>query len=205
MAVQQRAERTRQGILAAAARVFDAYGYEGASLARIGAEAGVTTGALMFHFRTKADLADAVRQHARAVTQKAVETAGGDGTAVRKLVAATRALVRLFETDEVARVGERLARDLGPAGTGTDQECPWRREVTRLIRYAAAEGALRPGTDAAAVAALVSYIVTGVELAIRRPAAPADEPWLGETGALDGSAEERLERIWDLLLPALEV
>jgi AcrR family transcriptional regulator len=203
LAIQQRAERTKQIVLRAAARAFDADGYERTSLSRIGALAKVTTGAVVFHFRTKLDLANAVRQRSRAVTRVAVESAAHrESGAVRKLVAVTRTLIGLFETDEMVRAGERLSRELRPH-VMPDDECPWRREVARLSRAAETEGLLRPGTDATALAALVSYMVSGVELAMRRPRLPADEPWLGEAGALDGAARARLERIWDLLLPAL--
>ncbi|MFJ4342917.1 TetR family transcriptional regulator [Streptomyces sp. NPDC088915] len=219
MAIQQRAERTRQEILSAAARVFDRLGYERASLARIAGDARVTTGALVFHFATKADLAVAVRARSRAVTGVTVESAclsteGVGGTAVDKLVITTHALIRLFETDPVARAGERLARELQPTDPASSRDCPWRREVSRLARYAVAEKALRPGVDATAVATLIGYVVTGVELEMRCPCPPADAlrllgdggpqgPCVPESGALHGSAEERLRRIWELILPGL--
>ncbi|WP_079039396.1 MULTISPECIES: TetR/AcrR family transcriptional regulator [Streptomyces] len=210
MAIQQRAERTRQEILSAAARVFDGLGYERASLARIAGEARVTTGALVFHFATKADLATAVRGRARAVTRTTVESAclsteGVGGTAIDKLVLTTHALIRLFETDHAARAGERLARELDAAGPAPSGECPWRREVARLARYAAAEQALRPGVDATAVAALIGYVITGVELEMRSPSTTDDdETWPPTgTGAILGPAEERLRRIWELILPGL--
>ncbi|MDV9189419.1 TetR family transcriptional regulator [Streptomyces sp. SR27] len=218
MAIQQRAERTRREILSAAARVFDGMGYERASLARIAGEARVTTGALVFHFATKADLATEVRVRARAVTRITVESAclsteGVGGTAIDKLVIATHALIRLFETDPTARAGERLSRELQLPGPGLSRDCPWRREVARLARFAAAEDALRPGVDATAVAALIGYVITGVELEMRAPGTPADETWpaeeprgplpSAESGALHGPAEQRLARIWELILPGL--
>ncbi|MFE9741663.1 TetR family transcriptional regulator [Streptomyces sp. NPDC006477] len=215
MAIQQRAERTRQEVLSAAARVFDEVGYERASLARIAAEARVTTGALVFHFATKADLATAVRGRARAVTRITVESAclsteGVGGTAIDKLVIATHALIRLFETDPTARAGERLARELQLTDPGLSGDCPWRCEVARLARFAAAEKALRPGVDATAVAALIGYVITGVELEMRSPSTPAHESWpsdegprAAESGALHGPAEQRLSRIWQLILPGL--
>ncbi|WP_369143356.1 TetR family transcriptional regulator [Streptomyces sp. R44] len=212
MAIQQRAERTRQEILSSAARVFDREGYERASLARIAGEARVTTGALVFHFATKSDLATAVRGRARAVTRVTVESAclsmeGVGGTAIDKLVITTHALIRLFETDSVARAGERLARELQSTDPGPGQDCPWRREVGRLARFAAAEKALRPGVDATAVAALIGYVITGVELEMRVPSAPADELWPAPAGhnpaPLHDPAEERLRRIWELILPGL--
>ncbi|MFD8208486.1 TetR family transcriptional regulator [Streptomyces sp. NPDC059695] len=208
MAIQQRAERTRQEILSSAARVFDRMGYERASLARIAGEARVTTGALVFHFATKSDLATAVRGKARAVTRITVESAclsteGVGGTAIDKLVITTHALIRLFETDPMARAGERLSRELQSTDPGPGQDCPWRREVGRLARYAVAEQALRPGVDATAVAALIGYVITGVELEMRLPGTPADTPWPTESGALHDPAEERLRRIWELILPGL--
>ncbi|MFF1509410.1 TetR family transcriptional regulator [Streptomyces sp. NPDC058326] len=214
MAIQQRAERTRQDILSAAARVFDGLGYERASLARIAGEARVTTGALVFHFATKADLATAVRGRARAVTQVTVESAclsteGVGGTAIDKLVIATHALIRLFETDPMARAGERLARELQLTDPGLSGDCPWRREVARLARNAAAEKALRPGVDATAVAALIGYVITGVELEMRCPRTPTDELWsveeslTTESGVLHCRAEQRLGSIWELILPGL--
>ncbi|MCJ1681493.1 TetR/AcrR family transcriptional regulator [Streptomyces sp. APSN-46.1] len=203
MAIQQRAARTKQIILRAAAGAFDEDGYERTSLSRIGERAKVTTGAVVFHFGTKAALAEAVRERSRTVTRKAVESAANEVSGVvDQLVAVTRTLIDLFETDESVRAGERLSRELKPQGN-PDEECPWRREVARLSRNVEAEGLLRPGADATALAALVSYVVSGVELAMRRAPLPADEPWLGEAGSLDGAAQVRLERIWGLLLPIL--
>ncbi|MFD3551201.1 TetR family transcriptional regulator [Streptomyces goshikiensis] len=203
MAIQQRAARTKQIILWAAASEFDEGGYERTSLSRIGARAQVTTGAVVFHFATKAELAEAVRQRSRTVTREAVQWAAYEVSgAVRKLMAVTRTLIALFETDEVVRAGERLSRELKPQAD-PGEECPWRREVARLSRAVEAEGLLGPGADAEALAALVSYVVSGVELAMRRTPQPADEPWLGEAGSLCGAAQVQLERIWALLLPVL--
>lgn len=53
---QARVDRTRSELLAAAARVFAARGYEGASVGDIAAEAGYTKGALYAHFGSKSEL-----------------------------------------------------------------------------------------------------------------------------------------------------
>ena len=47
---------TRELLLAAAARVFARSGYSGATLDEVGAEAGMTKGAVYWHFATKAEL-----------------------------------------------------------------------------------------------------------------------------------------------------
>ncbi|NEB13866.1 TetR/AcrR family transcriptional regulator [Streptomyces coelicoflavus] len=60
MVRQERAIRTQLSILKAAAEVFDAYGYEAATIGEILKRAGVTKGALYFHFPSKLALAEGV-------------------------------------------------------------------------------------------------------------------------------------------------
>src|SRR5437879_5437908 len=69
MARQARAIQTRRQILDAAGRVFDRLGYESATITEILAQAGVTKGALYFHFDSKEELA-------RGVLAEAVTTEG---------------------------------------------------------------------------------------------------------------------------------
>jgi AcrR family transcriptional regulator len=54
------AEQTRSELLAAAARVFALKGYDGASIADITAEAGLSSGAVYAHYSSKAELFVAV-------------------------------------------------------------------------------------------------------------------------------------------------
>lgn len=69
---------TRSGIAEAAAQEFLEHGYAGASLARIAGRLGLTKGALVYHFRAKADFAsyfvDVVRQATRQANAFAKET-----------------------------------------------------------------------------------------------------------------------------------
>ncbi|MEV6056134.1 ScbR family autoregulator-binding transcription factor [Streptomyces sp. NPDC052107] len=62
MAQQERAVRTRRAVLEAAAAVFAERGYAAATIAEILNRAGVTKGALYFHFDSKAALARGVLQ-----------------------------------------------------------------------------------------------------------------------------------------------
>ena len=57
----EQAARTRQRVLLAAAEVFDEAGYEKASVTQIVERAGLTLGALYFHFGSKQGLAEAAR------------------------------------------------------------------------------------------------------------------------------------------------
>ena len=60
MARQERAVRTRQAVLEAAAKVFAEHGYTAATVVDILRTAGVTKGALYFHFASKEELARGV-------------------------------------------------------------------------------------------------------------------------------------------------
>ena len=57
---KEAAQETRSCILDAAEQVFQRQGVSRTSLARIAAEAGVTRGAIYWHFKNKADLYDAM-------------------------------------------------------------------------------------------------------------------------------------------------
>jgi AcrR family transcriptional regulator len=62
------AVETRERLLDAAARVFELKGYEGATVAQIAREAGLTTGAIYAHYASKAELlVDALRAHSERV------------------------------------------------------------------------------------------------------------------------------------------
>jgi AcrR family transcriptional regulator len=60
MALQERAVRTRRAVIEAAAAVFAERGYTAATIAEILEKAGVTKGALYFHFDSKESLARGV-------------------------------------------------------------------------------------------------------------------------------------------------
>ena len=74
------ADQTRTELLAAAARVFASKGYDGASIADICAEAGLSTGPVYAHYGSKADLFVAVLEaHGQQQYRRMVgEQAGSD-------------------------------------------------------------------------------------------------------------------------------
>jgi AcrR family transcriptional regulator len=62
-------EETRERLLDAAARVFELKGYDGATVSLIAQEAGVTTGAIYAHYKSKAELlAAALTAHGERAT-----------------------------------------------------------------------------------------------------------------------------------------
>ncbi|WP_327678603.1 TetR family transcriptional regulator [Kitasatospora sp. NBC_00458] len=106
---QERAQQTHRALLRAAAAEFDEHGYAGTSLARVSQAAGVTMGALTFHFPSKAALADAVRADAAALTRAAVEAGTGQEPPGTEGVAElTDTLTRLLQEEPSVRAAARL-------------------------------------------------------------------------------------------------
>ncbi|MFD9519021.1 TetR family transcriptional regulator [Streptomyces sp. NPDC059979] len=64
MASQARGIRTRRQLLDAAASTFLEHGYEGASIGEITRRAGLTRGAVYFHFSSKEEMAQGVLDEA---------------------------------------------------------------------------------------------------------------------------------------------
>src|SRR3954452_20201771 len=63
------ADETKRSLIGAAARVFAEKGYEGATIADIARQAGLSTGAIYAHYRSKAELLiEAMRAHRAQVT-----------------------------------------------------------------------------------------------------------------------------------------
>jgi AcrR family transcriptional regulator len=70
-------QETRERLLDAAARVFELKGYEGATVAQIAREAGVTSGAIYAHYGSKAEpMVDALRAHSERATASVLPPGG---------------------------------------------------------------------------------------------------------------------------------
>ncbi len=104
--MQDRAILTRQAILTAAAGVFEERGYRAATISEILARAGVTRGALYFHFPSKEDLAEGVIRE-----QDGRLPAASRQCAVQQLVDTVVLHAHRLRTDPVVRAGVRLALD----------------------------------------------------------------------------------------------
>ncbi|CAL9623357.1 A-factor receptor protein [Streptomyces sp. enrichment culture] len=191
---QERAVRTRRLLLQAAAAEFADNGYEGTSFARICALAGISMGALTFHFPTKGRLAEAVHEQGCDAAGAAVEQVfSQQGSALRGVVEATLCLARLLEKEPLVRAAARLARELPGSADGWCRV--WHPTVCRLLHRAAATGELRPDADREVVLQLVAHLVAGTEWYVR-----ARSSWPDGT---TGTADEQLARIWQLALPAI--
>ncbi|MET8944894.1 ScbR family autoregulator-binding transcription factor [Streptomyces sp. NPDC004542] len=190
MVKQERAVRTRQALVRAAAQVFAHDGFVLASLASISKRAGVSNGALHFHFESKQALARAVEEEAVAVVRTIVDPAEGGGPdPLRRLIDATHALMARLDQDIVVRAGFQLGNGAPRREDAVDLRGLWQSWVEEVLEEAEREGVLAVGVSApdatvAVVAATVGFEQLGAD----------DRMWLSEA---------TLQQFWDLLLPRL--
>ncbi|MGV9267954.1 ScbR family autoregulator-binding transcription factor [Kitasatospora sp. NPDC003701] len=195
--MQERSERTRGRLVAAGAELFDRSGYAGATLADIAAAAGVTKGALYFHFSSKEELARAVVEHAERALRTACCALRAETSSVQALIDAGYWLVAALESDAVVRAAFRLGREDGAwQGAGGPVvgvrgfQGVWAGAVRELLAGARKAGELRERSGGVGPESLLVAAACGLEV-------------LG--GAARGREElaERLQAFWDWLLPCL--
>ncbi|MFI2782050.1 ScbR family autoregulator-binding transcription factor [Streptomyces sp. ALB3] len=136
---QERSVRTRRALVHSAAERFERHGYERTKLSEVSEGAGVTTGALHFHFRNKADLAGAVEQAAIRNLYRVARRAQCQQTdALTELSALSYALAHQLHQDVVSRAGFRLNYETsGRTRLSIHQE--WQSCVQRLLVQAGEE------------------------------------------------------------------
>nr|WP_223245510.1 helix-turn-helix domain-containing protein [Streptomyces sp. CBMA156] len=181
----------------AAAETFARVGFEAASLVDISRRAGVSKGALYFHFVSKQALADGVRCAAgREVGSAALRALRAEGPALQGLIDFSHELAGMLREDVVVRAGIRLGRpgpprrDGAPGPVGPD--VAWRSltaVVHRLLDRAAEAGELCAGVDRRAAAELLTAAAAGQVLLA------------GEE--TDRPGPEAVSRLWTAALPAL--
>ncbi|MDT9690274.1 ScbR family autoregulator-binding transcription factor [Streptomyces sp. P9(2023)] len=183
---QERAIRTRELVLRAAAEVFDEAGYLGASITKILDRAGVTAGAVYFHFRSKEGLARAVILE-QAADLKFPEGDGG----LQQLLDMTGYLAVEMQHNTLLRAGVRLAVEQGVVGR---QEYAiyewWADRFQQELAVARQLGQLVDGVDEAAFAQLLVASYTGTQVMSQLATGRADLPL-------------RITNMWRCLLPAL--
>ncbi|MEV5243438.1 helix-turn-helix domain-containing protein [Streptomyces cinnamoneus] len=200
MAQQERARRTRELILDAAAEEFALRGYADTTMHAVVARTDMTKGALYGHFPSKEHIAGALVQQAleawRAL-RRHCETP--DLTAAAALEALALGLADRLCTDVRFRAALRLTADRRPYGADAPDVRPYgadapdvfedaRQCLISLVRRAQQEGAVRPHPPEV-LAQLLLVFVYGTLHASRRGA--EDEPLPG------------WEEAWRVLIEAL--
>ncbi|EDX25074.1 MULTISPECIES: TetR/AcrR family transcriptional regulator [Streptomyces] len=181
--------RTRIALIRAAASEFDTAGYDGTSLSRISGAAGMSIGAVTFHFPSKTELADAVQEEGRAVTEAALSSRSAENLpALRMVVDLTLELARLMDEEPAVRAAIRLSRERPGTGSWSDV---WLPAVRELLDRAYESGQLRENALPADVTTLVEYLTSGAEAYMRSR--------IGTEAEFE-SAVAQLKRVWHLAL-----
>ncbi|MFE4590892.1 ScbR family autoregulator-binding transcription factor [Streptomyces laurentii] len=193
MARQMRAVRTRDALVESAAALFDRDGFDVASLAAVSARAGVSSGALNFHFPSKVELAEAVVAAAAERLVRIIRDR--EAPTLQSVIDASHDLVRGLRGDAVLRAGFALSGcrrarrrcDAAGDGPGTDLRRLWCGWVESVVARAEREGQLAPDVTAEEVTETVVAVATGHAVL-----GTQDPRWL------EGAP---LTRFWALLLP----
>ncbi|MEV5336770.1 ScbR family autoregulator-binding transcription factor [Streptomyces werraensis] len=164
--MQARSERTRRRLVRAAAETFDRSGYAGATLGQIARTAGLTKGALYFHFASKDDLAGAVQEQGQAVLRDfAVRQREAGAAPVQQLIDLTHWLAWTLKEDPVVRAGFRITGECaGRRHPAADFHQAWITQAVGLVEQARAAGDLSPQHDTDGPKALLSAAVCGLQV-----------------------------------------
>lgn len=183
---QERAVKTREAILYAAAEVFDECGYSGASISKIMTRANVTQGGMYFHFKSKRGLAQAVMAH----QQEFVRFPDGvEG--LQRLIDLSFFLARELQRNVLFRASVRLAVEQGEFGVRDDtayQE--WVDHFHAHLCVARERGELLPEVDEREFANVLVGAYSGTQIFSNVSSGRADLP-------------ERLVSMWRYLLPSI--
>ncbi|MGW2961002.1 ScbR family autoregulator-binding transcription factor [Streptomyces sp. NPDC001220] len=189
MVKQLRAARTRQALVHAAAEIFADDGYALSSLPAISRRAGVSAGALHFHFPSKDALAVEVEDAARRTIEHMVaDRRPSAASALHLLITVTRELLVAVATDVVVRAGFKLSVDPSRKN-GPGFGCWWRTWVCEQLVRAQHQGELAEGVSPDRVAAVIVAATVGFEV-------------LGAADR-DRISPQHVEQFWSLVLPQL--
>lgn len=159
MAAQERAIRTRRNIMLAAATVFNERGYKAATIADILSKAGVTKGALYFHFPSKDELAQEVL-----ASQNRDFVVPDRQSKTQEVVDVVMLHTHRLQNDPMVRAAVRLTMD--QLSTEFDRTGPFRQwaEVTReRLEKARSQGELLPHVVPAETADVMVGSYAGVQ------------------------------------------
>ncbi|MFJ6621856.1 ScbR family autoregulator-binding transcription factor [Kitasatospora sp. NPDC091335] len=182
----EQALKTRAALVRAAAEVFDQVGYHGAGINRILTTAGLTSGAMYFHFKSKEDLARAVMLEQASDLRLPEEPRG-----LQQLVDVTLTLAAELQSNTLLRAGVRLAVDQSGLAQSDDSAYDWWAErFHRELVVARERGELREEADEREFAEVLVVAFTGTQLKSQISAGWSDLP-------------ERIVSLWRYLLPGV--
>ncbi len=171
-----RGEKTRDELVAAAAEIFDREGFDGASLDRVCAKAGVTKGALYSHFPSKSALAAAVvHRFSPPWGELACRIGRRRLGPTQTLIDLSFEVARSLETDVAHQTSLRLSlhADLFACLVPAQFAC-WVSVVRKLLFQASRAGELRGDVDLRRAAEAIVAELVGTQLASQAAAGTQD-------------------------------
>jgi TetR/AcrR family acrAB operon transcriptional repressor len=162
---------TREQLLDAAERVFREHGVAKTSLTEVAAAAGVTRGAVYWHFKDKTDLFTAMCQRATLPLDAMLEEAGAklhDDPLAAVRAISVAALTRLATDPRAQAVFEvvfktELTGELAEiAGRQERDRCDCLANVEAILRQAVRAGQLPADTDTALATRILHAFVSGI-------------------------------------------
>nr|WSW49533.1 TetR/AcrR family transcriptional regulator [Streptomyces sp. NBC_01001] len=190
--MQDRSERTRRKLVHAGAEMFHRNGYANATLGEIAAFAGVTKGALYFHFASKDELAEAVQLRGCELLHESVRELRASGLSpLQTLINTTHWLALNLREEPAIPASFRITKECaGLSALATDFHRIWLAEVCGLLRQARDAGELRAEGRWESIESLVAAASCGIES-------------LAGTGMPYAELQRRVAGVWSLLLPCL--
>ncbi|MCX4526366.1 MULTISPECIES: ScbR family autoregulator-binding transcription factor [unclassified Streptomyces] len=189
MARQHRALRTRQELIRSAAEAFDRVGYGEASIATISSRAGVSNGALHFHFKNKKALGEAVELVAAQVLLHVTgQVPLRHPAPLQLLIDTSHTLARTLRDDPVLRAGFGLGCDRTWHSVVNLWE-HWQDWVQLMLTVARDQGSLEPGVAIEDAVFTIAAVCAGFDV-------------LNRTG-VEWEARRAVTRFWRLMLPQL--
>jgi len=184
---QDRAERTRNTILDAAAEVFDERGFAGASLSEILTKAGVTKGALYFHFSSKEELAMALIEEQWKADLPFVDF---DNVSLQTVIDICHGFAHNIRTNVRVRASNRLVLEANFSRPAPEVYQRWISILQDILEHAQTRGDLRKEWDPALVADWVSATFLGIQ---------------SQSEVFTGMADihERITVLWRIAIPGL--
>lgn len=164
---REEAERQRERILTVAEEQFRQYGFDRTSLAEVGAAVGLTRGAVLYHFGSKAELLGTLLEPFMTGLDAALDDLEA-ATPPPSPRAVVDVVLDLLLTTRVA--ADLLARDIATRHA-LDLDTWFSTGSMRLVRLMAPSSVTDPGAEARAYAALGALI---------RPMAHVDDPVAAE-------------------------
>jgi AcrR family transcriptional regulator len=189
---QARSEETRRKIISAAVELFSERGYAATGLGDIVELAGMTKGALYYHFDSKEALASAIGIEGSARLTRTFDVISQAAPpALEGIIHGTYLVVDQLQTDQFARVGVRLMRMFAGFGeTASRSYSAWLAAMTEDVARARDEGDVRADVDPAAVADTFVGAVVGGSL-------------LSDATSGGADLRDRVTRMFGLVLPAI--